>query len=538
MKKRALVAFTGILTLLGVVMLRLYSLAGNGLYQAADQQSSMTVTVANARGTIYDTQLRPFVNRETAYRACIVPGPSTLAAVEGQMDADALQDLTERMQSGRPVVTAIANLLSPLAGLTQFEVPVRSSGELLAPHVIGYLDGDGLHGATGVEYAMDEYLNAHGGKATVTYQVDAAGRPLQGEQPVIRNTLSDAAAGVVLTLDQDIQRLARDVARKYMRKGAVVVMEPATGRILAMVSLPEFQPDKVADCLDDPDSPLLNRALCNYNCGSVFKIVSAAAALEAGIGTSQSFACTGSIKVGESGPFHCHNRLGHGTLDMKAGFAQSCNPYFIQLMLRAGGSSLYSMASNMGFERSIILMENIKTARAILPSEEDLQSQAAVANLAFGQGTLLASPVHIAQMVAAVVNDGQIIRPTLLKGTVDAQGKVEETAIAPPQRAFSPQTAKTLRELMVNAVENGTGKAGKPLNGDAGGKTGTAETGWKVGDRDVVQSWFAGYYPADKPRYVITVLAEDANGTEGKSSPVFKEICDGLYMLEKSQKTG
>ena len=172
--------------------------------------------------------------------------------------------------------------------------------------------------------------------------MDGAGKPLQGIAPEIQNTLDEAKAGIVLSIDQQIQYIAEQAAKKYIDRGAVVVLEPKTGQVLAMVSLPDFQQDTLVEALDDERSPLLNRALCNYNCGSVFKIVSAAAALEAGVSLSESHTCTGSINVGGIS-FHCHNRLGHGVMSMVSGFAQSCNPYFIQLMQGVGGEALYTI---------------------------------------------------------------------------------------------------------------------------------------------------------------------------------------------------
>lgn len=536
MKKRAVILFTAILFTLGSIALQIYRLSDQYLAQAADQQGSVTLTVANSRGTIYDTNGIPLVNTSSEYRLSVTPTPETIAALSSELSEEDFRTLSEQLQSGKPTVVRVEQPTGSIDGSALFRVPVRyeEGSRLLAPHLLGYLDSDGLHGVTGVEEAFDDYLNSCGGKATVTYSVDAMGRPLQGMAPVVENTLDQCRAGVVLSIDADIQQIAEQAARKYIQRGAVVVMEPDTGRILAMVSLPDFQPDTVADSLTRADSPLLNRAMCNYNLGSVFKIVSTAAALEAGIPTNTCFSCTGMFSVGEVN-FHCHNRLGHGTLNMTQGFAESCNPYFIQLMQRAGGSALYRMAASLGFDRAILLAERVKTARAILPSEVELQSPAAVANLSFGQGSLMGTPIHIAQMVAAVVNDGEVIRPTILKGYCDAQGVVTEEEPAAPQSAFSAVTAQTLRQMMITTVEEGTGKSAKPTvsAGGAGGKTGTAETGWASGEKEVVQSWFGGFYPSESPRYVISVIAEDSNNTGSKSSPVFKEICEDLYRLEK-----
>ena len=537
MKKRALVLFTLLLFILSGVVLQVYRLSDAYLSQAADQQGSVTVKVANSRGTIYDARLRPLTNAGEEYRLSVTPSPEAIAALSGMLDEEQLAAVSERLQSGKPAVVTLPEIPANLEGSLLFKVPVRYGGRLLAPHLLAYMDGDGLHGLTGVELAFDEYLNSCGGQASVTYSVDAMGKPLQGIAPQVVNTLADAKAGVVLTIDQDIQKIAEEAAKRYMTKGAVVVMEPATGRIAAMVSLPDFQPGTVADSLDAADSPLLNRALCNYNLGSVFKITSAAAALEKGIPISTAFPCNGSVTIGNV-TFHCHNRLGHGTLNMQDGFAQSCNPYFIQLMQQAGGSALLGMASNLGFDRSLILADGLKTARATLPTAEELLSPAAVGNLAFGQGSLLGTPVHVAQMVAAVVNGGKIIRPTILKGYCDKEGRLSEETIEPEQTVFSKQTAQTLKDLMIYAVKEGTGASAQPTvsAGAAGGKTGTAETGWKSENKAVVQSWFGGFYPAENPKYVIAVIAEDSDNTKGKSSPVFKKICEDIYMLEQARK--
>lgn len=537
MPKRSVIIGALLLAMFSGLMIKIYHLADSGLAQVADQQSTVTVTVATARGTIYDRNMQPLVNTGTQNRVSVAPYPVAVAALSEALAAEEFEALAARLQSGRPVTLTLDRLLAPTEGISQFSVPVRYGEDLAAPHLLGYLDGDELHGVTGIELAFDEYLNSKSGSIKVTYNVDGSGKPLQGIAPEIQNTLDEARAGVVLSIDREIQYITEQAAKKHIDRGAVVVLEPATGQVLAMVSLPDFQQDTLVDALEDERSPLLNRALCNYNCGSVFKIVSAAAALEAGVPLNESYTCKGSINVGGI-PFHCHNRLGHGVMSMVSGFAQSCNPYFVHLMQNVGGEALYTMATNLSFDRPLLLAENYKTARAVLPSELELQSPAAVANLSFGQGSLLATPMHIAQMVAAVVNDGEVIQPSVVKGFVDKEGNLEASTVSPAQWAFSEQTARTLRNLMIETVENGTGSGGKPRTGGAGCKTGTAETGWENEDGSaVVQSWYAGFYPAEQPKYAIVVLAEDAEGTGSQSAPVFRQICDDLYTLALSRQT-
>ena len=228
MKKRALVLFTLLLFILSGVVLQVYRLSDAYLSQAADQQGSVTVKVANSRGTIYDARLRPLTNAGEEYRLSVTPSPEAIAALSGMLDEEQLAAVSERLQSGKPAVVTLPEIPANLEGSLLFKVPVRYGGRLLAPHLLGYMDGDGLHGLTGVELAFDEYLNSCGGQASVTYSVDAMGKPLQGIAPQVVNTLADAKAGVVLTIDQDIQKIAEEAAKRYMTKGAVVVMEPAT----------------------------------------------------------------------------------------------------------------------------------------------------------------------------------------------------------------------------------------------------------------------------------------------------------------------
>lgn len=532
MQKRSVGFFVVLLFGFCGLITRFLSLAENAEAATLSGQSTATVTVATARGTIYDRELRPLVNATDETRLCIAPYTRTVAALSKVLPNEVFSLLSERLQGGRPVVSIVDVEPSPVEGVLAFETPVRNGSALFAPHLVGYLSGDGVTGAVGIERAYNEFLSACGGSLTATYEINAAGHLLAEQSPVVTDTLKNADAGVVLTLDRDVQILAESVAKSDLKKGAVVILDANTAEVLAAVSVPSFQPDTVADCLNAADSPLLDRVLCNYNCGSVFKIVSAAAALESGVPPSRRYPCSGSVTV-DGITFHCHNRLGHGDLDMTEAFACSCNCYFIQLMQDVGAGALYNMAVTLGFDRAVLLAEDYKTARAVLPTLEELMaSRATLANLSFGQGALLATPVHLAQLVQTVVNDGELLRPSVVKGTVDTAGVVTPTEETPPQTAFSALTAATLQQMMVAAVgEGATGEAAAPLNGGAGGKTGTAESGWVTDSGEVVQSWFVGFYPAEQPQYVLAVLAEDSAVTGASAAPVFHRLCDGLYSL-------
>lgn len=531
MMKRAIGVFFLLFCVFCGVTVRYLSLSKNPAAEVVADQSTATLTVATARGTMYDRHGVPLVNRHYEWRFCVAPYTRTMSALAETLSDDVFVPLSERLKSGRPIVTIADETFPDVRGVLRFHTPVRYGERVYAPHLLGYLNGDGS-GAVGLESAYDAFLNACAGRLTVTYEVNAAGHLLSDKAPVVNDTMANARAGVMLTLDREIQQYAERVVEETLPKGAVLIADAATAEIVATVSAPSFQPETVASLLDAENSPLLDRTLCNYNCGSVFKIVSAAAALESGVSVGRQYTCHGACEV-NGVTFHCHNRLGHGSLTMKQAFALSCNCYFIQLIEDVGAKRLYQTAVDLGFDRAIVPAENYKTARAVLPPLAELQSSSAtLANLSFGQGALLATPYHMIQMLTAVVNDGEMQRPSVVRGTIDYEGGVKLNNITPSQTAFSPSTAAMLRELMVAAVAEGaTGEAAAPAHSGAGGKTGTAESGWITENGETVQNWFVGYYPAEQPRYLVVVLAEDYNNTNVSAAVVFNRLCDGLYTL-------
>ncbi len=533
MQKRVVVCFAAVLFALSGVMARLYRLSDSDLKAAANEQSSLTVTVARVRGTIYDRNGEKLVNDTVRYAAAVVQTPSTLTMLSERLPAIEFTALSERMVNGRPVVTVTDTPLVPTDGVTVFTVPERYGDDQAAAHLIGYLGDDGVHGASGLEKALDAQLAAANGEVTVTYKTDGQGRVMLGEAVTVENTLQNAAAGIALTIDRRIQTAVEKRADPLLDRGAVVVTDPYSGDVLAMASFPDFEPNALADYLDDADGPLYNRATAAYNCGSVFKIVSAVTALENGAALTQSYRCNGSLRVGAN-VIKCHHVLGHGTLDLTGGFVQSCNPYFIQLIKQAGGASLYRTATAFGFNTALTLAPDYRTAAAVFPEPAELLQPTALANVSFGQGKLTATPMHIAQMTAAVVNGGAVRPLRLVYGTVTVNGETIAASPNPPMTLFSPAVAKQVRTMMTSVIEDPIGEAARPETGGAGGKSGTAETGWLAENgRTMVQSWFTGFYPAEDPRYVITVVSEDAETSKKTAAPVFKAICDALSRLDK-----
>ena len=296
---------------LATVMTGALPTAGNG--------STKTVTVFTPRGTIYDRNLLPMTNAQTRTVAVIEPTAAAVAAVSGQLGDNAAAAL-EKLRSGSPAAIEVPSDFE-CGDCLKYTVPLRYGEGRLASHVIGYVDALGA-GVTGIEYAFDDVLGQNE-PLKVTYRVDAVGRPLAGVAPEVSGS-AEATAGVALTIDTQVQRLVGSAAKDRLDKGAVIVMESATGRLLALASFPDYSPTAVGEALNDENAPLVNRALSLYNVGSVFKPAVAAAALKSGISADFTDTCSGSVDV--SGKvFNCHLHSGHGTLNMEQALAQSCN---------------------------------------------------------------------------------------------------------------------------------------------------------------------------------------------------------------------
>ena len=528
MRKRSWAVYSVFALLFIALIVHLYIIIKTKPAQVASSHNRWTITVSTSRGTIYDTNLLPFVNERKEYSAAIAPSESLLAHVYPACTQEDFSVLRDTLSSGVPAAVKLQQPIGFMDGLKLFLTPVRYDQQLLAPHVLGYLDSGGQNGICGIEKAYNDLLSSYNGKATASFFTDGNGAYLAGIMPESSDTTARSIGGVVLTLDKEIQTIIEDTACQHLEKGAVIVLESQTGSILGMASFPSFQPDTVSQSVSLNNGALLNRALSLYDCGSVFKIITTAAALETGVPEQTEFLCEGHYTV-QGTTFHCHNRLGHGQLNMSDAFAQSCNIYYIKLAQQIGGGALYSMADNFGFGRSITLTDSLNANTPLLPQLSSLtNNSAALANFSFGQGYLMATPLHIAQMVTALTNDGTMPSINLVKGVVDENKHYISAEQGREYHVISSNTASALRKMMEKTVSEGTGQAAVPTLTTAAGKTGTAETGQLIDGNPVSQSWFVGYFPADEPRYVVVVLAENADRTNVKSTEIFKEIADKI----------
>ncbi|WP_297955382.1 penicillin-binding protein 2 [uncultured Ruminococcus sp.] len=516
--------FFVVFTLIACNFYRL-SCGENGV-PAAYIRNTVTIEAGNCQGTIYDRSMRPLVNADTERLAVAVP-----TALDRDICAEYATDresFLAEWDKGQPFVFQCTEKALESEGLTVFEVPVRYSEDQTARHVIGYLSED--RGADGIEYAYDSVLRSDLPQNSVTYNTDGFGNVLIGDSKKVFRSGS-YKSGVVLTIDRDIQRICEECGRG-ISAGAIVCADIKTGDILAMASFPDYSPEDMEKAMTDEHSPLIDRCLYSYSVGSVFKLVTAAAALEQG-NSGYMYSCSGSIDIGGR-VFNCHKLDGHGLQDMQAAMTNSCNTYFIDLARCLDIAKYRQKASYLGFGRENYLCAGITGSGGVLPTEEELSVPAELANFAFGQGRLTATPLQITQLTCAIANDGKMPVLRLIKG-MTAEGTVI-SGEKPPQLSgvMSSEDAEALRKMMILAVRENENSKAKSRKISVGAKTSTAQTGrFDEKGNELCHAWITGFFPARKPRYAVTVLVEDGGYGNDVAAPVFRRIAEKMTDLEK-----
>lgn len=495
--------------------------------QVSANYGRYTVSTEYEYGTIYDCNMKKLNNKTTKYMAAVKP--SSDAMVEVMPHAVDKQAFLKCMHGNTPFICEVDTLNIFNENVTVFETTSRTDKTQLAPHIVGYLS-DGI-GICGIEKAFDDVLRENKTRSTVTYNVNAMGDVLAGTKISKKNS-DTVTAGIVTTIDSDIQKICEESA-KNINKGAVLVMDISTGEIKACVSKPTFDVTNVSASLDSADSPLVNRAFSAYNVGSIFKLVTAGAALESGISPEYTYTCTGKIDVGDV-EFHCHKWGGHGEIDMCTAMTVSCNTYFIALSQFIENRKFLDTAHSIGFGRESVLCNGIVSSAGTIQTEKDLEIPAEKANMAFGQGKLTATPLQITLLTATIANNGLTPVPQLISGEIDSEKFFTPYAELSASRSFSAETAKALKSFMIETVNSPTSMS-KPLTVTAGGKTSTAQTGrYNENEKEYVTCWFTGFFPTEKPKYAVTILIE--NGYTGNAScgPVFKTIADEVYAAKNN----
>ncbi len=496
----------------------------NGGYaQTALQQRNDTVIAAKAEGYIYDRNFRPLVNCETACYAVVQPTQEAIAQLLPHMeDVNAVID---GIRSGKPFSCRVDEGIPDCEDIIVMQVPQRRPKRQLAQHVIGYTS-DGM-GVTGLESDYNSILRSKEDTAGVTFTVDALGQVLRGISPVV-SPIHNSNGSVVTTLDAEIQQICEE-AGSGIQKGAIVVMNVENGDILAMASFPNYSPDRLVEAIADENSPLINRCLYTYSVGSIFKLVTAAAAYNQGL---IRFACECTGKTEVAGQlFRCHDWRGHGLVNMEQAMIYSCNSYFVEMSRFVQPDNMRSVAQDLGFGTQIALTRSIVSAGGTLPTQENLELPAEMANFCFGQGFLTASPLQINQMTCAIANDGEMPLARLIAG-YSLDGKSIENEKPPMYAKSLPRNAAYfLQGLMISAINENEESNAVPAYVYAAAKTSTAQTGrYDEEGNEYCHAWITGYFPLDEPKYAVTVLVEDGGYGNDAAAPIFREIADRVTL--------
>ncbi|KAF1086761.1 Penicillin-binding protein A [Sporotomaculum syntrophicum] len=367
-----------------------------------------------------------------------------------------------------------------------------------AAHIVGYQSSK--YGAAGIEKSMAKILLGLKEDSVSTLRDRILGHPGIGND-------------VSLTVDAGLQQKVTSLLAG--KKGAIVVLEPSTGAVLAMASYPDYDPVKLENYMDRSDAPMLNRAtLGAYPPGSVFKIVTAAAyrsSLPDRVGDTIN--CAGQLKI--TG-FTLRDNGVHGRVDFREAFAKSCNVAFARYGLAVGTEEFTRQVQAFGIGKNFTFSLPIYPGSITAAGKMDGPN---LASSAIGQGEVLISPLQAAVLAAAVANDGVIMQPYIVSGySGEANGQVE---IQPKEwlQAMDPLVAAAINEDMVAVVRQGTGKAAALPGITVAGKTGSAEN-----PHGQSHAWFVGFAPAQDPRVAVAVLLENAGGGGAVAAPLAREV--------------
>ena len=521
-EKRSLLVFILLMLLMFFTILRIAALATADYTAVADTQNGFRLNIGKSRGTVYDCNRVPITNNKEKIIAAVSPTPRAVTAISAVLEGEKLENALEALKSNKPIICELPKWIE-CDGIICTKV--YETENLIAKHIIGYTDPQG-NGISGIEKAYDDILYSKD-DISIFYESDGMGRILKGVSPTLTYANKSASHGVVTTIDINIQSIVEEFAKK-IQKGAIVVAEAQSGKIRAIVSRPDFDVNNISNYLNDENSPLLNRAVNAYNVGSVFKPCVAVAGIENNL-LNFNYICTGSCEIIDRN-FKCHKLDGHGKLNLKNAIAFSCNTYFYNLAFNIGSTTIYKTAKNFGFGQALKLCRGIATAKGNLPDSKKLENFAYLANFSIGQGELLLSPISMLTLYCSIANNGKYKIPSLIEGTIE-NGNFTATPDLYYTRVMSESTAEILKTYLKSVITVGTGGAANPKTVSAAGKTATAQTGKYKNGAEICQGWFCGFFPAENPKYVVTVFSEDITEQKISCSEIFALIADGITAI-------
>ena len=553
-------------------------LEGGRFQEASDKNRIRIRPIAAPRGILFDRNLAPLVDNRPAFTLSLIPremdrDPDKRDATLGRLAAliqipyQELRDAIAKTSPDSFLPVRIRRNLSmeemqkveewklELPGVIVEVEPQRVyPNSRFAAHLLGYVReasddqlkqgryrrGD-MVGQSGLERLLDEFLRGKDGGERI--EVDAMGRPMR----LIQSTEPHPGAQVVTTIDRRIQEAAEKAMEGHA--GAVVVMDPRNGDVLAMVSTPAFQIDRFTGSIDrewwlrvmkDPEFPLLNRTIqSQYAPGSVFKIVVAAAGLqEKTLTPADRTYCNGEFQLG-TWTFKDWKREGHGTVDTLDAIRHSCHVFFYQAGLKIGGAAITKYATafglgqatgiDLGAEKFGLVPQPKTRGRRGVPAFQ----AGDIVNMSIGQGQILVTPMQVARFMAAVANGGVLWKPRLVQRIERPERGVvwSDTGTVTGHVDLNPAVWAFLRQSLWAVVnDQGTGAGARIPGLDIAGKTGTAQMiANSRADRGQDHAWFASFAPVKDPEVVVVVLVERGGKGGQIAAPIARKIFNAIF---------
>lgn len=382
-------------------------------------------------------------------------------------------------------------------------------GKLYA-HVVGYSD----KGKSGLESAQNFQLQT----SNVSFKTKLLNE-FKGKK--------SAGNNIMTTLDTNIQQAAYDALGN--NRGAIVAIEPSTGKILSMVSKPSYDPNTIvedwASLNENTEGILVNRATQGqYAPGSTFKVVTTLAYMRQNPNYEDyTYRCTGEITAGKN-EIHCFGNEVHGTVDLADSLAYSCNTSFSNIGLSLNVDQFRETAEDLLFDSELPCPLVYNQSKFNLESDE---GDAAIAMTAFGQGKLQVSPYHMAMITSAIANNGILMKPYLVDQIISAEGETVEKYVPESYKELmTTDEAAKLTEYMQGVIEYGTARSLKSLGVSIAGKTGTSEYS---DDKEKTHSWFIGFSNVENPDLAIAVVIENSDSTGDVATDVAKKVFQAYY---------
>lgn len=395
------------------------------ILSVGSQQSSRTVVLGTARGTIYDRNMLPLNNTGSRYYGVLVPELKQLNRLKSDMSESEYQRLKNELKEQRLLVANLTKVSYIGPKIYTFQTPIRYDNQAVNSPLVGTTDENSTTGISGIEKSYNALLNRYSGKISVSYPVNGVG-DCSPEGPLkITNTLRKSKGGIQLSIDITVQKRLNNLVDNHLLEGSALILDTKTAELLAYSESTVNETPSVTEHI---------QLLAQCTCALPQKIVIAAAALESGLTAEQTLLCSGQLTLGET-TYTCSNPLGHHLLNMQEAFAQNCPLYFIQLAQQLGDETLHKTAKSLGLYDAIELAEGIVAHAA--PLKEN-----------FLNYKFTITPLHLAQVAAILANEGTKNTPTAVLGTVNESKEQTPKIQGRGVYALSKQSAKKLKDVI------------------------------------------------------------------------------------------